>query len=578
MLFLSRRALCRQQFTGCPPDFKILDTAKDSIDNIYPFLRAGRNILVKESLEVAATYQHYLVELCQLELPAVDVPSLVQQQCVTKAMNDCLLIDRDLESYPDFIDAFANTTFSLHREYFEETHWNKSIGREMLKYAEAVYPKISHQYLSVATYLSLIDAFAASRNGVAYPKLLGSSRLRPMFGVHVPKAIHLQHVQLFRTWFRTMRKPLMLDRVLCLSSGLGVLPLALCEFKLHGIFCTDPNPRAIESLVESLKTYREGSYKDTVICQNAALFPQLDTSKLKFDCVVYSPDILRFSTYEVHETPYAPGLSGIDGEIETFFEKAAEYLRDWGVAVVVTTNFRTLLEPSKPHPVEYEIKHNRRWVVLDYYEAPMKRLDHAFPESEFTPKFVQRVRDSLRAEIWILHTVEAIGQFGFVHGVPNAAPPDAVRSSWGNRRLKQYQKRVIRECADSIGTTVRNIRDRLASVLSDADESADKDSEAEYIQMKLDPARFMAKLKAKREEYLKTRDADRLEREEHIARSYAGQSPRDVFDTKWADVHREIAKESAFSKNDTSFEKGSCENTEGAKVLDGTNFGSTQSL
>ena len=533
--------LCGKASTSFPENLRVLNSSNDTIDSIYPYLRAGKHVLVKDSLELAAKFQHYLVELCQMEYPAVDVPSLVHQQAVIHSMNKCLLIDRDFEVFPDFIDAVNNTSFSAHLQYFEETHWNKSIGREMLQYAEKVYPKISHAYLSVSSYLTLVDSFAASRNGVSYPRLLGKTRLRPLFGVHVPKAIHLQHIQLFLTWFRTMQKPLMLNRVLCLNTGLGVLPLSLSQNKLQGVLCTDPNPRAIEGMLGDVQSFRDGKFKDKLVCQNAALFPKIDTSKILFDCVVYSPDLLRFSTYEVHETPYAPGLSGIDGEFESFFENAASCMRDWGVAVVVTTNFRTLIEPGKPHPVEYEVKHNRRWVVLDYYESPMRGLADKHDENEFVPDFVQRVKSSLRAEIWILHTISSIGQFGFVHGIPNANPPDAVRDIWGTKKLKNYQRTVIRECAQSLGATVKNIKARLASVLSDADNQMENDDEGEYIHMKLDPANFLKKIQCKQEEFLRVREAKRQSYETDIQENFPSfRSPRDAFDEKWDSVHRSV--------------------------------------
>ena len=539
-MYATRRFFCSPLSKQVPPDLTILNVHDHPVDIVYPHLRAGKHVLVKDSLEVAATYQHYLAELVQREFPAVDVPSLVHQQKVAAELNERLLIDRDFESYKDFINKVLNTTCSVHLQFFEETHWNNSIAKEMLKYTEKVYPVISFQYLSVSSYLQLVEAFAASRNGVSYPLLLGSQRLRPMFGVTVPKAVHLQHIRLFLTWFRTMRRPLMLDRVLCLSAGLGVLPLALTQFGLHGISCTDANPRAVESLIEILEKYRNGECRDRILCQNAALFPP-PTSK-KFDCIVYAPDILKLSSYEAHETPFAPGLTGIDGEMETFFENAAAHMRDWGIAVVVTTNFRTLLEPERPHAVEFEIKHNRRWVVLDYYEAPMRDLEGAF-EAEQTPKFVKKVRDSLKAEIWVLHTIKSIGQFGFVHGIPNADAPDAVKSSWAAKRLKHYQRRVIRECAAQIGTTVQNIKGRLASVMHDADTAAERDAEAEYIQMKLDPERFARQLMAKQEKLTEARDEKWRLYEEEVDANYAKVSPRQAFDERWRDIHRALDAE-----------------------------------
>ena len=536
---------------------RILNPSQDTFDLVYAQLRKGHYIQVEESLETAAKYHQYVTYLCQMEFPVVDVPSLIHQQSVAEATAQRLVLSREFWMLPDFQNRPLNTSFYRHILYFEETHWNDSIYKQFIEFAEKAYPLTLHSHLSITDYLALVDSFAAWRNGVCFPHLLGKIRLHPLFGVKIPKPVHLQPVALFLKWFSRMQAPLMLQRLLCLNVGSGALPFSLSRYKTELVFNTDPNPRAIYSMILDARKFKEGKFHSRLQFQTAPLFPELfhphstyrvphtDEERpvtewdmrhgrpIPFDCVVYTPSVLQLSHYESHESPYAPGLTGIDGDLEFFFEHAGAYLRNWGVAVVVTSNFRTLLEPEKPHPVEFEIKHHRRWVVLDYFDAPMVYKDLQHEEREdWIPDFIRRIRVSLRAEVWVLHPLEAIEHFAFLHGVPGAEPPELITGAWHRKRLKHYQRKVLQECAESTGSTVRDLKTRLASVLEYPSSEIPEDEETEYLRMRLDPHTYIQELGKRRQKHIALRDLRREEVQQQIAQrypSYAPQSPRDAF-------------------------------------------------
>jgi len=507
----------------------------DSSDLCYSLLRRGHYVEIDTTLSKADAVFMSIVQYNRREFPPVDVASLIEQQAQAELVFNRLVIPRQFWLLSDFADPELNKTFWKHLQYFSVTHWSTKINREFREFCEKSFPLTLHSHLPFSEYLRLVSSFAAHRNGVNYKELIGSSvRLRPLFGVPCPRAVHLQHVKLFLNWFKIMAIPLMLQRCLVIHAGCGIIPIALARtVKGTNVFATDPNPRAIESCQQDMRTLPEqlqAELRGSIRFMTAEMFPP--PSNLRYDCVVFAPDLMQLSHYEEHDTPFAPGLTGIDGQLEMFFETAKDYMRDWGVAVVVYSNLRTLLEPTKPHPVEEEIKKNRRWVVLDYFDTPMRQggEDEGEHNNDIVPAYMQRIQRALRAEVWVLHAVEAIEQFGFVHGVPGASPPQTVTAQWHKKRLKTYRKKVIKAYADLSGTTVRDVKERIRSIQEDTADSAEEDSEAQYLRMAIDPEGYSEELLRRQSIAMSQRDAIRREDEERIAVLYRDKSPREVFD------------------------------------------------
>ncbi|RNE97065.1 putative pyruvate dehydrogenase (lipoamide) kinase [Trypanosoma conorhini] len=194
------------------------------------------------------------------------------------------------------------------------------------------------------------------------------------------------------------------------------------------------------------------------------------------------------------------------------------------------------LKPQEPNPIEYEIKVNRRWILLDYYDVPIRNkgvLSHI--PTEHRSRFPKELRKQLRSELWILHKVESLNHFAFIHQIPGAQPPSSVASYWRNKTINKLRRSVMKNQVELMGGDWGDYKKRMMQMLQEQS-GDDEDDVAQSVRMALDPT-YPLEL-AERSRVAVERNME-IERAFHadVAKRFITDSPRECFDVKCAKIN-----------------------------------------
>lgn len=456
---------------------------------VYAAVKSGHYVSPAKKLEVAHRVAMSVQNLHNTEAVALNYDDYLKSLQVKQELLSRVLLRREFWQYEDFNDPELNQSFGRQNNYFDNYAWSQEIWKEFRVYCERWMPVSEHSHIPYFEYNRLLEYFAYEKNGLSVPGVLrGDHKLHPMLGTLVPRRGMLEPYRIYIAWLETFRSPFMLNKALVLRAGWGALALATRN-RVKMVRATDPSPMVVERLRnDSLQLGKNFSNMSFAV---ADMFPEPDPNnknKHVYDMIVFAPEIPYMSSaFGDDAYVYSPSAVGLEGELERFFEKAGEYLRDWGIAVILFSNYYSLAYPNRPHPIEFEVKVNRRWVVLDYYDRPTKARVHINTELGMKLELLRGMAKSLRGELWVLHRVEAIPHFGWIHKIPGATPPAQVAGQWRSRELRKKREQVFRDQAQREGISFGDFRSRLLSSLQDTSQIGQEDDFTEAVRVAMDP-------------------------------------------------------------------------------------------
>ena len=463
----------------------VIDAEEKSEGDVHAALKAGRYVTSSSILRVHSLYMR-ISKATEAELVVQSFNDVIVQQRKKGEVLNYLVVRRDFWTCSDFVNQETNDSAGIQTLLFDNYQWNQFLWKEFQQYTEKYFPVSEHTHLVYQEYLQLMRYFHVHKDGVPCGGLLPRNfRLRPPYGVPILSRPMQAPLHLYKTWLHQFTNCLGIKNALVVNAGFGITA-ALTRRFVKLVRATDANPLAVAALRSDLRSF--GPLFNHSVVETAAMFPDSSSTaaSMKFDLIVYFPDVPFLNVNDGWcDNRYAPTQKGIQGNLEAFFEKASHHLSAHGVIVIVTTNIFSLAFPDVPHPVELEMKANRRWLLLDYFDSPM---EGTFSQESFGSKSNNVVfrTDSLRAEVWAMHRVEDLHVFGWLHGLPGCAPPSNVVGQWNgfsqqNNRLKAIKQRVV-----DMGGNWGSYRDRLLQLLRDQGNDTEDDV-AQAVRMTLDP-------------------------------------------------------------------------------------------
>ncbi|CCW62456.1 unnamed protein product [Phytomonas sp. EM1] len=500
----------------------------EPIDAVYSLIKAGHFVAPLNTIETIHKVYIGVRSLCQSEYPLVAPQDVVSSQAREREMMSRILIRRDFWTLEDFNDAELNQSFGVQNYYFDNYKWSQFLWRRFQLFVEEYYPISEHSHLKYVEYVELIKSFFAFEEGASVAPLLPKAvKLHPPYGIMLPSRPSLEPIILLKRWLTNFRSTLGLNRALVVHCGAGVVPFAVKFCNVPIVRGVDPHPRAISSCRKDATTHHKLA---GMSFQTAELFPQEDRNPRKYDMIVFYPDEEIVSSFTDYTSIFAPGMQGVAGKLEEFFEKASDFLTDTGVIVICCTNLRSILNSSEPHPIEYEIKQNRRFVLLDYYDAPIRYggfLRHQFLGPKVS--MISDLKRKMRSELWILHKLTSIHNFGFFHQIPGAKPPPHSHD-WGRKKASFKRQKHLKNYVEMLGGDWDDYKKRLMHMLQEATDEPEDDI-AEAVRMALDPTyplELSQRAKATIEQNLKEKERFDLQ----VFEDYIDKSPRESFDSK----------------------------------------------
>lgn len=478
------------------------------------------------SLAVAADGYRQLLVAADAAAPVSDFRSWVARVDAVSLRSQLVLVRRDFWVYDDYTNAETFRMGGPAALLFDGYKWCTELHGAFKEYVERFFPERDHTHLLYAEYVRLLHHFRYSLLGKNFPSVLPPwMKLRPHYGVPIPPRAMLPPHELYAAWLAKFTKPLGINEALVCRAGCGIAAFAT-RMRVAMVAATDPSPRAVASLVEDRARYRSRlnrlhlSVSDLAPSQGG----KFDLVTLPLGAPALDPDS------GVVDSTFAPGFAGLRGELEHFFENVSDLLKPGGVVAVLFSNIHELAEPGQPHPIEHELRANRRFVLLDYHSAKMKSIvvnDAATVARASADDIAggRRAPLELRAELWVLHRLEDLPHFAWVHGVPGARAPDHVAQRWASKTFQQKQARLIRQRVEDQGGNWNDYQSRLLQFMQSSPE--DEDAVAQAVRARLDPT-YAESVAQRTKKIIEARLAAERASLERLKQQSA--SPRDAYD------------------------------------------------
>jgi hypothetical protein len=432
-----------------------------------------------------------------------------------------LLLRRDFWSYPDYANHETYSTSGPQHALFDNYKWVTELGSEFKDFTERWYPVRDHTHLEYTTYVRLLWAFHHEKLGKRFQPILPKwMPLRPKYGVAPPPQAMLKPYRLYADWLRRFVRPLGINSALVCRAGCGLAAFAT-RMKVPMVCATDPKPLAVESMDQD-----RAKHPKSLARMNISVSTCLPQRGGQFDLVTLALGAPAFDADSGFvDYAYAPGLTGLRGELEELFERVSAAMKPGAVLAVLFSNVHQLAEPEQPHPVEHEIRANRRFVLLDFYSERMGGA--AINTNDVTG--LRGGLTGLRAELWILHRLEDLPHFGWIHGVPGAQVPAHIAAHHTRKSLAREKLRMMKARVEERGEDWESYQDRLLQVMAETPEPEDEVAMA--VRAKLDP-NYAEELAHKAKKKIL---ASLEERDQEWRRIGAMPvSPRDVYDAEFA--------------------------------------------
>ncbi|KAH8609587.1 hypothetical protein ERJ75_001195100 [Trypanosoma vivax] len=508
----------------------------ESIDSVWTLVRSGFFVAPLNKVEVIHKVHTGIRHIAISEYPPACCFDIIALNIKLKEICSRLLIRRDFWALDDFNDPEMNTSFGVQNVYFDNFKWSQVLWKRFQIFVEEYFPVAEHTHLTYDEYIQLMRSFSHFEQGYSlFPLLPRKYKIHPPFGVPTLSKVDMEPLLLYSKWLQNFRGPLMLNKALIVRGRCGECAMVTRHCGVPIVRSVDPNYRAVASARKD--TELMGKHFNTISFRVGEMFLPLDTrmdsSRKKSDLIVYYPDQGVYETYFTNYSGgYASCMEGFAGMLEQFFEEAVHHLSDFGVVVICCTNIYSLLKPYEPNPIEYEIKFNRRWVVLDYYDLPIRSkgvLSHIPAQHRF--KLPHSLMGSLRSELWILHKIEAIGHFAYIHNIPGSKPPSCAAMHWKNKNISKLRRMVMKNQIDDLGGDWEAYKERFMHLLREQN-GDDEDDMAQSIRMAMDPS-YPQELANRARIAVETNIEAKRAFHVDVSSRFGEVSPRECFDSKY---------------------------------------------
>lgn len=501
-------------------------------------VREGHYIMCERSMGLADDTFRAVSHLLELEHPAETYADLVAQHDAKVNLAQRLLVKREFWDHDDFLDMQHFTSAGPENAFFDNYKWTTELWKEFRTYVERYAPTAEHSHITYGDYRQLMRYFAGTKLGMnthgALPKKV---KLQPTYGLELPTQTSMIAFQMYRAWLDSFVRSYGIKRALVVRAGAGIAALQT-RLAVKHVTATDPRVTALETIRAESK--REKHLFGRIDAKMADMFPANDDRK--FDLVTFAPHVPFIDTESGEMVnKYAPTMTGVRGALEQFFEGVSERLAPRGIAVVLFNNGLSMAEPLQPHPVEHELRANRRFVLLDYYSKPPKRISSLHVEDaahNAAVRMHRALQARYRGEVWVLHKLEDLHAFGWVHGIPGSEPPPDVAAAWHGVSLQAKRIAMMKQRVSEMGGLWGDYKDRLLDMLR-ADAGEDDEVSA-AVRARLDP--LYAETKAQEAKHVVLRNIEaRRTFNADVAASFVNRSPRDAFDAEAADVRAALS-------------------------------------
>lgn len=249
-----------------------------------------------------------------------------------------------------------------------------------------LYPELPDFFLPFTDIQGLNSSWQWYEKGIRIPGL--KQMLHPFYGTYFPT--RFEHIELFVNYLKHYSGKK--DRAFDVGIGSGVLSKLLQQFGFKEINASDINPNAlIGTLYENQN--EENPTHSSINLYFGDLFAG---SGIKSDVIAFNPPWI----------PLPKEVSGIDLAIyydkdlfPRFFEEAHKHLNPEGQIVILFSNLAGLMDPKFVHPVEAELKHQKRFTLL---EKTTKKVAAASSKTKRNAVW----RDLEFVECWVLKKVQ----------------------------------------------------------------------------------------------------------------------------------------------------------------------------
>lgn len=254
-----------------------------------------------------------------------------------------------------------------------------------------LYPELPDFFLPFTDVQGLNSSWQWYEKGIRIPGL--KQTLYPFYGTYFPT--RFEHIELFVAYLKTYSGKK--DRAFDIGIGSGILSKLFLQFDFKEVNASDINPNALignlykNELADDQSRLIAAVSKENINLYYGDLFAG---SAIKSDVIVFNPPWI----------PLPKEVSGIDLAIyydkdlfPRFFEEAAEHLNPGGEVVILFSNLAALMDPKFIHPVEEELKHQKRFALV---EKTTKKV--AAASSKTKRKAVWRNQEFV--ECWVLES------------------------------------------------------------------------------------------------------------------------------------------------------------------------------
>lgn len=354
-----------------------INRPKPLVEDI-PVLEYSRNIDPKYAVEALLEGKHVLI--ADQFSSGTAVLEALKKQLTKKSTND------SFQGQRNYREAYRKASQLLLIEISDhKLHVRKAPEIGWLK---LLYPETPDFFLPFTDVQGLNSSWQWYEKGIRIPGL--KQILHPFYGTYFPT--RFEHIELFVSYLKKYsgKKETAFD----IGIGSGILSKLLYQFDFKEVHASDINPNALIGVIyENEKRSSDQSRLVTTTEKTHLYFGDLFAgSQVKSDLIVFNPPWI----------PLPKEVSGIDLAIyydkelfPRFFEEAHKHLNAEGKLVLLFSNLAGLMDPNFVHPIERELKHNKRFILVE------KKTKKAAAASSKTKRKASW-RDLEFVECWVL--------------------------------------------------------------------------------------------------------------------------------------------------------------------------------